>query len=75
MKKLKPKTKKSAYNKQEEVIKTTNFLKNILHVNDFNLLIKLAETNGTHIQDINQIINEANIIAVSYTHLTLPTIA
>lgn len=63
MKKLKPKTKKSAYNKQEEVIKTTNFLKNILHVNDFNLLIKLAETNGTHIQDINQIINEANIIA------------
>ena len=63
MKKLKPKTKKSAYNKQEEVIKTTNFLKNILHVNDFNLLIKLAETNGTHMQDINQIINEANIIA------------
>lgn len=63
MKKLKPKTKKSVYNKQEEVIKTTNFLKNILHVNDFNLLIKLAETNGTHMQDINQIINEANIIA------------
>lgn len=63
MKKLKPKTKKSAYNKQEEVIKTTNFLKDILHVNDFNLLIKLAETNGTHMQDINQIINEANIIA------------
>lgn len=63
MKKLKPKIKKSAYNKQEEVIKTTNFLKDILHVSDFNLIIKLAETNGNHLQDINQIINEANIIA------------
>lgn len=63
MKKLKPKTKKSAYNKQEEVMKTTIFLKDILHVSDFNLLIKLAETPGSHLQDINQIINEANIIA------------
>lgn len=63
MKKLKTKTKKSVYNKQEEVMKTTNFLKNILHVNDFNLLIGLAENSGNHLQDINQIINEANIVA------------
>lgn len=63
MKKLKTKTKKLVYNKQEEVMKTTNFLKNILHVNDFNLLIGLAENSGNHLQDINQIINEANIVA------------
>lgn len=63
MKKLKTKTKKTVYNKQEEVIKTTNFLKNILHVNDFNLLIGLVENSGNHLQDINQIINEANIVA------------
>lgn len=63
MKKLKPKIKKSAYNKQEEVMKTTNLLKDILHPEDFNLLIKLAETNGNHLQDINQIINETNMIA------------
>lgn len=63
MKKLKPKIKKSVYNRQEEVQKTTNFLKNILHVNDFNLLIGLAENSGEHLKDINQMINEANIIA------------
>lgn len=63
MKKLKSKTKKSAYNKQEEVMKTTNLLKDILHAEDFNLLIRLAETNGNHLQDINQIINEANMVA------------
>lgn len=65
MKKLKPKNSvksKNTYNKEQEVNKTTLFLKKILDVHEFNIFIKLAETSGNHLDGIYQIINKANII-------------
>lgn len=64
MKKLKSKNniKKQVYNKEQEVNKTTKFLKEILSAHEFNIFIKIAENPGNQVNDIYKIINEANII-------------
>lgn len=64
MKKIKNKVKKkdTNYNKIEEVNKTTSFLKEILNPHEFVIFVKLGETDGSHLNAIQNYIKECNTI-------------
>ena len=62
MQKIKTKKKTKEWNKEQEVKEIQEFLKNSMDTDSYKLFVKLGETDGNHITDMNQIIKDAQII-------------
>ena len=62
MTKLKIKKKNNIFSKEQEVKEITLFLKSLMDKSSYKLFVKLGETDGNHIPDLNQIIKEAQLV-------------
>lgn len=62
MQKIRKTKKTKEWNKEKEVKEIQEFLKNSMDEDSYKLFVKLGETDGNHIPDMNQIIKDAQII-------------